>query len=394
MTTPPLSHHRFDKVEAHVRSLVTDGDLPHAQFLAARDGEVLHRFTMGAATSAGDPLQDDAVFRIASMTKAVTAVLFLMLVEEGRVRLDDPVAGVLPELADLQVYDGGSFPPFRTRSAVRQPLMIDLLRHTAGFTHGFQTHSPVDQAYWVAGVDNFKALKTRQGIVTLLAGLPLVHDPGAGFTYSIATDLVGIIIERLLDQPLDVLFEQRIFAPLGMVDTGFFAREDLAGRYTDAWAMHPRRGRYVYDRAKGGLWSRPLTFPSGGGGLLSTTDDYHRFCRMLLGQGALEGERLLTAETVAMMMRNHLPGGQSIGALSRGMFSGDAYAGVGQGLGIAMTLADGEGPRPTGEFHWSGLFSTFYSVAPSERMILIFMTQLLPLAESDLPNEMYRMLFG
>ncbi len=135
-----------------------------------------------------------------------------------------------------------------------------------------------------------------------------------------------------------------------------------------------------------------MTYPSGGGGLLSTTADYHRFCRMLLGRGTLDGQRLLSSETVASMTRNHLPGGKSIGALSRSLFEGQAYIGTGHGLGIAVTLADGPGPRPEGEFHWSGLFSTFYSVVPSQRLILIFMTQLLPLTESPLPNDIYRIL--
>ncbi|HEX7819046.1 MAG TPA: serine hydrolase domain-containing protein [Sphingobium sp.] len=392
-TTPPLSPQRFALVEAHVRALVESGALPHAQFLAARDGEVLHRFTLGTARADGGALAQDALFRIASMTKAVTAVLFLMLVEQGHVGLADPIADVLPELKNLQVHAGGRFAPFETRPAKRQPTMLDLLRHTAGFTYGFQTHSPVDQAYWTAGVDNFKVVKTREGVLAALASLPLVDDPGTHFTYSIATDLIGIIAERLTDRPLDALLQDRIFAPLGMVDTGFVLRPDQAARMTDAWAMHPRQGRYVYDSAHDGLWSRPLTFPSGGGGLLSTTADYHCFCRMLLGQGALDGERLLQAETVARMTRNHLPGGQSIGALSRSKFAGDAYTGFGQGLGLAVTLTD-DGLRPAGEVHWSGLFSTFYSVVPAQRLILIFMTQFLPLVEDELPNEIYRILLA
>ncbi|MCE7797801.1 beta-lactamase family protein [Sphingobium sufflavum] len=393
-TTPPLSPQRFERVEAHVRALVESGALPHAQWLAARDGEVLHRFTMGRARADGTPLREDAVFRIASMTKAVTAFLFLMLWEEGRVGLHDPLTSVLPELADLRVYDGGKFAPFATRAATRQPVMLDLLLHTAGFSHGFQQNHPVDQAYWTAGVDNFKAVKTADGIVAALAGLPLLHDPGTAFTYSIATDLIGIIIERLTGRPLDQLFAERIFRPLGMTDTGLVLRDDQADRFTDAWAEHPRRGHYVYDTALDGLWSRPLTFASGGGGLLSTTADYHRFCRMLLGEGALDGVRLLKPETMAMMVRNHLPDGQSIGAMAQGMFAGDSCRAIGQGLGIAVTLPGGQGARPAGEMHWTGLFSTFYSVVPSERLILIFMTQLLPLKQDDLPDALYRILMG
>ncbi|HEX7873174.1 MAG TPA: serine hydrolase domain-containing protein [Sphingobium sp.] len=391
--TPPLSPQRFDAVEAHIRHLVETGALPHAQFLAARDGEVLHAFHVGQARADGTVLRPDALYRIASMTKAVTAVAFLMLVEAGRVALDDPVASVLPELADLPVYAGGRFPPFQTRPAARQPVMRDLLTHTAGFTYGFQQHSPVDQAYWTAGVDNFKASITREGMLAALAGLPLLHDPGAHFTYSVATDLLGLIVERLTDRPLDDLFAERIFAPLGMTDTGFALRIDQQDRLTDGWAMHPRQGRYLYDTGEESLWSNPSRFPSGGGGLLSTAADYHRFCRTLLGRGTLGGERLLQAATVETMTRNHLPHGGSIGALSVSKFAGKAFENTGHGLGIAVSLPGAARPWPAGAFHWSGLFSTWYWVEPSSGVILIFMSQLIPLVEDSLSVDVRRMLF-
>ncbi|MET0364107.1 MAG: serine hydrolase domain-containing protein [Sphingobium sp.] len=392
--TPPLSPQRFEAVEAHIRHLVETGAFPHAQFLAARDGDVLHAFHMGQARADGRALRTDALYRIASMTKAVTAVAFLMLVEAGRVGLDDPIASVLPELADLPVYAAGRFPPFQTRPAARQPVMRDLLTHTAGFTYGFQQHSPVDQAYWTAGIDNFKASITREGVLAALAGLPLLHDPGAHFTYSVATDLLGLIVERLADRALDELLADRIFAPLGMTDTGFALRPEQQERLTDAWAMHPRQGRYLYDSAEGGLWSNPARFPSGGGGLLSTVADYHRFCRMLLGRGMLDGEHLLKAETVEAMTRNHLPGGGSIGALSVSKFAGKAFENTGHGLGIAVTLPGAMRPWPAGVFHWSGLFSTWYSVEPSSGLILIFMSQLIPLVEDGLAVDVDRMLLG
>lgn len=393
-STPPLSSQRFEAVEEHVRDLVGQGVLPHAQFLAARDGEILHDFCIGEARADGRPLRPDALYRIASMTKAITAVLFMMLVEEHRVALDDPVASILPELSSLSVHAAGSFPPFETRPAMRQPRMIDLLTHVSGFTYGFQPHSAVAQAYWKAGIHNFRATITRDGMLADLATMPLVHDPGAHFTYSIATDLLGIIAERLMDQSLSELFRTRIFAPLGMEDTCFSLRPDDAGRLTDAWACHPRQGRYIYDEAAASLWSRPVTFESGGGGLLSTMADYHRFCRMLLNGGALDGERLIAAETLSLMTRNHLPHGRSIGEMSISKFAGPDYLGTGHGLGLAVTLPNGLSPRPAGEYHWSGLFSTWYSVIPSERLILILMTQILPLTEDRLPDEVHRILFA
>lgn len=393
-STPPLSPPRFDAVEAHVRDLVNKGALPHAQFLAARDGEVLHRFCIGRAREDGRELRPDAIYRIASMTKAVTAVLFMMLVEEGRVALDDPVASVLPELSDLPVYASGTVEPFGTWPASRQPLMIDLLRHTAGFTYGFQPPSPLAQAYWKAGIYNYKASVTREGLLTDLARLPLAHDPGEQFTYSFATDLLGIVAERLTDRSLGELFESRIFAPLGMTDSGFTIRADQVDRLTDAWACHPRNGIYLYDAAVESLWSRPLSFASGGGGLLSTVADYHRFCRLLLGRGTLDGQKLLRPETLDLMTRNHLPEDRSMGELSQTMFSGEDYRGTGHGLGIAVTLPNGISARPAGEFHWSGLFSTWYSVVPSERLILILMTQIIALTDERLAETVHGMLLG
>lgn len=380
---------RFDAVEAHVRDLVATGALPHAQFLALRGEEVLHAFHLGKAREDGRALQPDALYRIASMTKPVTAALFLMLVEEGRVALDDPVASVLPELADLPVYVGGLQPPFATRAAVRQPRMIDLLMHTSGFAYGIRAATPLDQAYWKGGVYNFKATLTREGVLAHLVSLPLEHDPGAAFTYSFGLDLIGLIAERLTDRPLDELFATRIFDPLGMVDTGMTLRGDQMERFTDAWAIHPRRGLMVYDRAEDSLWSRPLTFPSGGGGLLSTVADYRRFCAMLLG----EGERLLKPETLALMMRNHLPGGADMRALLHFHVEGIAHDGSGQGLGIAVALPGGNA-MPAGTAYWPGMFQSWFSVIPSERISLIFMTQQVPLAETGLVQAVHGMLFG
>jgi CubicO group peptidase (beta-lactamase class C family) len=324
------------------------------------------------------------------MTKAVTAVAFMMLAEEGRVALDDPVARYLPELADLAVYAGGEVLPFATRPAARQPRIIDLLRHTAGLTYGLQQHSPVDTCYWAAGLHNFKAVVTEAGMLRDLAALPLVDDPGTAFTYSIATDLLGIITARLANRSLGAVFAERIFGPLGMADSFFRVPPDKLDRLTDSWAMHPVLGRRIYDAAEDSIWARLQSFESGGGGLVSSIADYHRFCRMMLGQGG----GLLKPETVALMTRNHLPGGGSIGALSRSLFSGPAHLHTGHGLGLAVTLPGGNGVPPAGEFHWSGQFSTWFSVVPDAQLILIFMTQLIPAPEYSYKPDVLQLLFA
>ena len=391
--SPPLSRDRLDRVEAYLSGLVEAGAIPHVQFLAARDGEPLLQLCAGSARADGRALRRDALYRIASMTKAVTAVALMMLVEEGRVALDDPVARFLPELADLRVHAGGEAPPFATRPAARQPLIVDLLRHTAGLSYGLQRHSPVDQCYQAAGLHDYKAGVTEAGMLRELAALPLVDDPGTAFTYSIATDLLGIIIKRVTDSSLAAVFADRIFGPLGMKDSFFEVPPAKLHRLTDSWAMHPRLGQRLYDRAEDSLWSRPPSFESGGGGLVSSVADYHRFCRMLLGQGAVEGVRLLRPDTIALMTSNHLPGGGSIGALSRGLFAGPEHRNTGHGLGLAVTLPGGDGVPPAGAFHWSGFFSNWFAVVPSERLILILMTQLIPAEPRNSAPEVQRLLF-
>ena len=380
---------RLKRVERYVRWLVKNGPMPHAQFLAARDGDILHQFCVGEARDDGRALQPHAIYRIASMTKAVTAVLFMMLVEERRVSLDDPMAKILPELADLVVHIGGEQPPFQTRPAKRQPMMIDLLRHTAGLTYGIQQHSPVDKFYWKAGLHNFKACPTRNSVLADLAALPLVDDPGSHFTYSMATDVLGLAAERITGRGLGELFEERIFAPLGMIDTGFHAPPEKLHRFTDSWAMIPGKGKRLYDPAEGGLWSRPPSYESGGGGLVSTAVDYLRFGQMLLG----EGPQMLRPETIALMTRNHLPDGGSIGKLSRSMFGNRVHRFEGHGLGFAVTLPGGKGVPPEGEFHWGGLFGTWFSIVPSERLIAIFMTQLIPASDESFANRILKRLY-
>jgi CubicO group peptidase (beta-lactamase class C family) len=390
----PLSPDRLAALDVHLTGLVEEGPLPHVQFLAARDGEVLHRFGAGIARADDTPLEEDALYRIASMTKPVTAVLAMMLVEEGRLSLDDPVARYLPELADLEVYEDGRVPPFGTRSSTHQPHILDLFRHTAGFTYGIQQQSVLDQEYWKAGLYNYKARVTREGMLAALAGLPLAHDPGSRFTYSVSTDLLGIIVERICDQSLSELFKNRIFEPLGMGDSFFEVPPEKQARLTDSWAMLPRVGRRLYDPAEGSLWTRPPSFESGGGGLVSSAADYHRFCRMLLNGGTLDGERLLKPETVALMTRNHLPGGATLAEMANGMFRGAEYRHTGCGLGFAVTLEGDDNATPAGALQWPGFFSTWFSVVPSERLILIFMTQLIPASEQSFAPAVHRILFG
>jgi CubicO group peptidase (beta-lactamase class C family) len=361
--------------------------LPHAQLLVARDGIPVHFSTQGEA-GPGAPLRDDAIFRIASMTKPVTSVAYMMLLEEGSTRLDQPVDEVVPELQGLAVDGGGAAGPMT---------MLDLLRHTAGFTYDFQYHSPVDAAYRAERLNVLKPTRALEDFVAILGTLPLEFSPGEAWNYSVSTDVLGLVVQRLAGLPFEQVLAERIFAPLGMHDTGFKVPAEKADRLPEAWWVHPEHGTIVYDRAGADSdWARPPVLVSGGGGLVSTTADYHRFCRMLLGGGALEGVRLLGKKTLELMTRNHLPGGADLTQLSRSMFSEAIYSGQGFGLGFGVNLDPVRAMNvgSAGEFYWGGIFSTYFFVDPVERVSAVFMTQLMPSSTWPVRRELKAMVYA
>lgn len=356
---------RLDRLAAHLESYVTSGKLPHVQLLVSRDEAPLLTMRTGIARADGGALRDDALFRIASMTKPVTSVAFLQLVEQGLVALDDPVTDVIPEFARLRVGRWG------WRRSKRPMRMIDLLRHTSGLTYGLQNRTRIDARYRALGLDEFQQNRTSDAFIAALAELPLEFSPGDRWNYSVATDVLGVVIQRLTGQDLESLFRSRIFDPLGMPDSFFAVPADRADRLTDAWKLGENHDLSVVDLGARSGWRRTGRLLSGGGGLVSSLADYHRFARMLLRGGELDGARVLRPETVALMCRNHLPGGGDLASLSRSLFSEADYAGTGFGLGVAVDLV-------TREYYWGGVFSTFFFVDPIERLIGIFMTQHLP----------------
>lgn len=347
------------------RTYVEPGRLPHMQLLVSRDEQPLLTAHGGIARATGEPLGGDALFRIASMTKPVTSVAFMMLVEQGLVALDDPVEKIIPEFRDLAVGAAGT-------SRMQRPMrMIDLLRHTSGLTYGLQRQTPIDARYRELGLDEFQQKRSSDEFIAALASIPLEFSPGERWNYSVSTDVLGVVVERVSGLDLESFFRQRIFDPLGMADSFFELPEDRVPRMTDAWQYGFDGRLSLYDRGERSGWRRPLRLRSGGGGLISSTADYHRFARMLLRGGELDGARLLEPETVAAMHANHLPGGGDLASLSSSMFSEADYAGVGFGLGFATDLK-------THEYYWGGVFSTFFFIDPVERVICIFMTQHFP----------------
>ncbi|MBC7987052.1 MAG: beta-lactamase family protein [Sphingomonadaceae bacterium] len=373
------------------------GRFRNFQLLVGRGDEVALFETRGIAREGIDaPLREDAIFRIASMTKPVTSVAFMTLVERGEIALDDPVHRFLPELRGLGVYaSGGGDAPFVTRPTDAPMRMIDLLRHTSGLTYAFQNRSNVDLAYRTGRIENWHGNLDLDGLVAALAELPLEFSPGTAWNYSVSTDVLGAVIQRVTDMPLEDYFREVVFGPLGMDDTSFAVPDAKLGRLGDCWNLAPE-GTSMFDRAEESLWRKPPRLVSGGGGLVSTTADYHRFCRMLLNGGALDGARVLGRKTVELMTVNHLPGGADLAAMSRSMFSEAQNAGTGFGLGFAINLdpARSMAPGSPGEYYWGGLYSTAFFIDPVERIIMLFMTQLQPSTVYPVRRELKTLIYS
>jgi len=394
---------RLARIDAFLaETYLKPGLLPHAQLLVSRDGCPVHFSTQsggGGGGGAGSaPLGEDAIFRIASMTKPIASIAFMMLLEEGRVSLDQSVETVIPEFAGLGVYEGGGGgAAFVTRPPDRPMMMVDLLRHTSGLTYDFQYRTKVDAAYRERRLGALRAELGLEEFVARLGALPLEFSPGAAWNYSVSTDVLGLVVQRLSGMTFEAFLESRIFAPLGMVDTAFEIPPEKAHRLPEAWWVHPEKGIVPFDPAgAASRWAKPPVLVSGGGGLVSTTADYHRFVRMLLGGGELDGARIVGRKTLELMTRNHLPGGGDLTELSRSMFSEAIYAGQGFGLGFGINLdpAKSMAPGSVGEYYWGGIFSTYFSVDPVERVAMIFMTQLMPSSTYPVRRQLKAMVYS
>lgn len=371
--------------------------LPHLQLAIWADNEKVLDCVTGYADEQGTALKSDALYRIASMTKPVTSVAFMMLVERGLVALDTPVSAVIPEFASLDIFLSLDEDGAMRRSQADAPmLMVDLLRHTAGFTYSFQESSPVDRIYADKQLDVFHQKRTPDDYLAALAELPLLFSPGQGWNYSIATDVLGLVVERVSGMRLEQFFADTIFGPLGMKDSFFEVPPEKLGRLTDAWQLGSDGALSVYDRGANSRWRhRPGSY-SGGGGLVSSCADYGQFCAMLLNGGSVNDVRILAPKTVDLMTRNHIPGGGDLATVSTSMFSESTNSGVGFGLGFAVTMDPTRTlmPGSVGEYYWGGLLSTAFFVDPVERIVAVLMTQAMPSSAFTIRREWKTMLYS
>jgi CubicO group peptidase (beta-lactamase class C family) len=331
------------------------------------------------------------------MTKPVVSVAAMMLWEEGAFELTDEISRWLPEFAEVRVYDKGSALKPYTVAAVEPIRVWHLLTHTSGLTYGFLHTSPVDAIYrangyeWGApdGVD-------LAGACQAWARLPLLFQPGTRWGYSIASDVLGRLVEVVSGQNLDDFLTERILRPLGMTDTRFWVDGPDTARLAALYTAMPGTGQAVRYDAMG---AQALTKPSvlsGGGGLIGTAYDYHRFSQLLLREGELDGVRLLGNRTVRFMTRNHLPGGADLGALSTGGFAETTFEGIGFGLGVAVVLdpVPGRCPASEGSYYWGGAASTFFWVDPREELTALMFTQLVPSSTYPLRPQLRQLLYS
>ena len=370
---------------------VEPGLLPCALLQVARGGQLVHQSVLGHASLEREQrLAADTIFRIYSMTKPITSVAFMMLVEEGRIAIDDPVHRWIPAWRDLAVYRSGTPGAFVTRPVESPMRIVDLLRHTSGLTYGFQTRTSVDAAYRTGKVDVFEA-ESLEAFVASLGKLPLEFSPGTAWNYSVATDVVGYLVGLVSGMPFEDFVRTRILRPLGMVDTDFFVPDEKAARFADCY-VKSSSGTLMATPPRD--YRKPPRAPSGGGGLVSTAADYMRFCEMLRRGGELDGTRLLGPKTLALMRANHLPGQRDLAELSVSMFSESIYQGVGFGLGFAVTtdpVRTGVAGSP-GEYWWGGMASTAFWIDPVEDVAVVFMTQLIPSSTYPIRRELRTMI--
>ncbi len=389
--TVGLCTDRLRHIDRHFQAYLEDGKLAGFVTLVARKGQVAHLAAHGVMDiESARPMQTDSIFRIYSMTKPITSVAAMMLYEEGRFQLDDPISRYLPAFAGAKVYTGGSARKPETVAAERPVSFRDLFTHTSGLTYGFMGTSPVDAMYRLNELDGGATELSTAEFMNRLAEMPLQFHPGTRWNYSMSTDVLGHLVEVISRQSLDEFFRTRIFEPLGMPDTGFTVPAAKVDRFTANYSKRKDTNLFVADAPKTSRYLKARKFLSGGGGLVSTAADYLRFCSMLQNKGELDGVRLLGRKTVEYMTLNHLPSGGDLTSMGQAVFSETSYDGIGFGLGFSVMLdpAKAQVIGTPGEYAWGGMASTMFWIDPREELIGMLLTQLMPSSSYPLRREM------
>lgn len=365
-----LSADRLQRITDLLERDIDAGAIPGAVILVARHGKIAYHEALGYRDrAAGDPMRRDAIFRIYSMTKPIFSVGAMSLIEEGRLYLAEPISNYLPAYANMTVgmIKSGAANGIETVPATRPITVHDLLRHTSGITYAFIGNGPVKDAYKQAGLDSFSLDLTIADYADQLADLPLLWQPGTTWDYGRSTDVLGAVMEVVAEEPVDVFLHDRLFDPLGMVDTAFWVPEAKQGRIAEP-QPDPETGA-VDDLID---VTRPPEMLAGGHGLVSTVADYARFCQMMLNGGVLDGARVLSRKTVEFMTADHL--GDGISKDGTVYLPGPGY-GFGLGFGVRTAAGQSSWPGSVGEYFWGGYAGTYFWIDPAEQMVVVYMMQ-------------------
>jgi CubicO group peptidase (beta-lactamase class C family) len=384
-----LSQARLERLDRVMKDRYVDGGhLPGLLTQVYRKGELVHTGMSGHMDLERDKsMREDAIFRIYSMTKPITAVALMMLVEEGLIGLDDAVHTHIPAWKRMGVYASGvptlladQPPRFMTSQPDRPMKVVDLVTHTSGLTYGFMMRTSVDAAYRKLRIGQFDTPGGLDTMIEQLAGVPLDFSPGTQWNYSVSIDVMGYLVQRLSGMSFGEFLRTRLFEPLGMTDTAFYCPPEKLDRFTTCYQPKPEGGLKVQDDGQASAYATPPALESGGGGLVSTAHDYMRFCRMMLNGGALDGVQILSPKTVELFSLNHLPENKELASMAPpGAFSEAGYSGIGFsiGCGVNVNVAKTRLPGTLGEYFWGGAASTAFWIDPKEDLAVVFMTQVM-----------------
>ena len=399
-TTPEavgLSGDRLQRITPWMADYVASGKLPGCLTAVMRRGKLAYLAHTGMADpDIGRPVDEETVFRIYSMTKPIVSAAAMTFFEEGRFQLDDPVARFLPEFADTPVWVDGEGGDMRTEPPAEPMKIWHLLTHTAGLVYGARNDTPVGALCRASGID----FSSRNGgdlaeTVRRLAEIPLRWQPGTRWEYSVATDVLGRLVEVLAGQPLDEVVQARIFDPLGMSDSGFQVRSEQLPRFAALYTA--KEGGIVRDDGSDDTAShaRDVTLFSGGGGLVSTAADYLRFAEMIRRKGVFGDTRILGRRTVELMAMNHLPNNSDMAGMGTPVHSETSYEGIGFGLGFSVVLdpATAKAACSPGELAWGGAASTAFWIDPVEEISVVFLTQLMPSSTYPIRRELRSLVY-
>ncbi|MGI9316498.1 MAG: serine hydrolase domain-containing protein [bacterium] len=387
-----LCQERLQAVERLLNRYLNDKKIPCYACLVSHFGEEILFFKGGKMDVERDrPVQRDTLFRIYSMTKPLTSIAIMQLFEQGRFQLDDPVSRFIPSWKNLKVFVSGDTNNYQTTSPDRPMTIKDLLTHTSGLTYGFQHSHPVDEIYRNLGVDDITIEWSLEERIKCLADIPLQFSPGSRWNYSISTDILGYLVELIAQEELDSYFRRCITGPLKMENTSFKVSPENQNRFSACYEYDAETGGFaLQDDPQSSPYMENPHFFSGGGGMVSSIDDYNRFTLALLGKGQHNGTRIIGARTLEFMTINHLPNNRDLAAMGQPVFAETPFEGIGFGLGFSVVLDPARANIATtlGEFAWGGAASTYFWVDPIEQINVVFMTQLLPSNAYPLRREL------